>query len=39
MQKRLKQLPLNVQKHVYQIAGMAGTNCPDWGSTNERSDA
>ena len=39
MQNRLKQLPLNVQKHVYEIAGMAGTNCPDWGSTNERSDA
>lgn len=33
MQNRLKQLPLNVQKHVYQIAGMAGTSCPNWGST------
>ena len=27
MQKRLKQLPLNVQKWVYEIAGMAGTIC------------
>ena len=25
MQNRLKQLPQNVQKHVYEIAGMAGT--------------
>ena len=33
MQNRLKQLPVNVQKHVYQIAGMAGTSCPNWGST------
>jgi len=33
MQNRLKQLPINVQKHVYEIAGMAGTNCPNWGST------
>ena len=33
MKNRLKQLPLNVQKHVYEIAGMAGTNCPNWGST------
>ena len=32
MQKRLKQLPLNVQKRVYEIAGMAGTICPDLGS-------
>ena len=32
MQNRLKQLPLNVQKRVYEIAGMAGTNCPGWGS-------
>ena len=32
-QNRLKQLPLNVQKHVYEIAGMAGTNCPNWDST------
>ena len=32
MQNRLKQLPLNVQKRVYEIAGMAGTNCPDLGS-------
>ena len=27
MQNRLKQLPLNVQKWVYEIAGMAGTCC------------
>ena len=27
MQNRLKQLPLNVQKWVYEIAGMAGTSC------------
>ena len=27
MQNRLKQLPLNVQKWVYEIAGMAGTIC------------
>ena len=32
MQNRLKQLPLNVQKRVYEIAGMAGTICPDLGS-------
>ena len=32
-QNPLKQLPLNVQKRVYEIAGMAGTNCPGWGST------
>ena len=32
MQNRLKRLPLNVQKHVYEIAGMAGTSCPDLGS-------
>ena len=32
-QNRLKQLPVNVQKRVYEIAGMAGTSCPDWGST------
>ena len=32
MQNRLKQLPLNVQKHVYEIAGMAGTSCPDLNS-------
>ena len=32
-QNRLKQLPLNVQKHVYEIAGMAGTICSDFGST------
>ena len=33
MQKRLKQLPLNVQKRVYEIAGMeTGTSCPDLGS-------
>ena len=29
MQNRLKQLPLNVQKHVYEITGMAGTICSD----------
>ena len=33
MQNRLKRLPLNVQKHVYEMAGMAGTSCPDWSST------
>ena len=33
MQNRLKQLPLSVQKRVYEIAGMAGTNCPDLDST------
>lgn len=27
MQNRLKQLPQNVQKWVYEIAGMAGTSC------------
>ena len=27
MQNRLKQLPLNVQKRLYEIAGMAGTCC------------
>ena len=32
MQNRLKQLPLTVQKRVYEIAGMAGTICPDLGS-------
>ena len=32
MKNRLKQLPLNVQKRLYEIAGMAGTNCPGWGS-------
>ena len=32
MQNRLKQLPLNVQKRVYEIAGRAGTICPDLGS-------
>ena len=32
-QNRLKQLPLNVQKHVYEIAGIAGTNCSDFNST------
>ena len=31
MQNRLKQLPLNVQKRVYEMAGMAGTICPDLG--------
>ena len=29
MQNRLKQLPLNVQKHVYEMSGMAGTICSD----------
>ena len=29
MQNRLKQLPLNVQKRVYEMAGMAGAICPD----------
>ena len=34
MQNRLKQLPLNVQKRVYEIAGMeTGTICSDWSST------
>ena len=33
MQNRLKQLPLKVQKHVYEIAGMAGTICSDLSST------
>lgn len=33
MQNRLKQLPLTVQKHVYEIAGMAGTSYPDLEST------
>lgn len=37
MQNRLKQLPLNVQKWVYEIAGMAGTVCPDIG-LKKRSD-
>ena len=33
MQNRLKQLPLTVQKRVYEIAGMeTGTICPDLGS-------
>ena len=32
MQNRLKQLPLKVQKHVYEIAGMAGTICSNWSS-------
>ena len=32
MQNRLKQLPLNVQKRVYEIAGMAGTILSDVGS-------
>ena len=27
MQNRLKQLPLKVQKHVYEMSGMAGTIC------------
>ena len=33
MQNRLKQLPLNVQKRLYEIEGMAGTICSDWSST------
>ncbi|MDE0553219.1 MAG: hypothetical protein OXI24_03325 [Candidatus Poribacteria bacterium] len=33
MQNRLKQLPLNVQKRVYEIAGMAGTILSDGGSS------
>ena len=33
MQNRLKQLPLNVQKRLYEITGMADTSCPNWGST------
>ena len=32
MHNRLKQLPLNVQKRLYEIAGMAGTICSDWSS-------
>ena len=32
-QNRLKQLPLKVQKWVYEIAGMAGTSCSGFGST------
>ena len=32
MQNRLKQLPLNVQKRLYEIAGIAGTICSDWSS-------
>ena len=30
MQNQLKQLPLNVQKRLYQVTGFAGTNCPDF---------
>ena len=30
MRNRLKQLPLNVQKQVYEIAGMADTICSDF---------
>ena len=33
MQNRLKQLPLNVQKRLYEIAGFSGTNCSGFGST------
>ena len=33
MQNRLKQLPLNVQKRLYEIAGFAGTICSDFNST------
>ncbi len=32
-QNCLKQLPLKVQKWVYEIAGMAGTSCSGFGST------
>ena len=32
MRNRLKQLPLNVQKRVYEIAGRAGTICSDFTS-------
>ena len=32
MQNRLKQLSFKVQKRLYEIAGMAGTICPSWGS-------
>ena len=38
MQNRLKQLPLNVQKRVYEMAGMAGTSCPDLGSAEYNLD-
>ena len=33
MQNRLRQLPLNVQKRLYEMAGMAGTSCSGFGST------
>ena len=33
MQNRLKQLPLNVQKRVYEMAGMGGTICGGVNST------
>ena len=33
MQNRLKQLPLKVQKCLYEMAGMAGTSCSGFGST------
>ena len=33
MPNRLKQLPLNVQKRVYEMAGMAGTSCGSFDST------
>ena len=33
MQNRIKQLPLNVQKRVYEIAGLGGTICSDVDST------
>ena len=33
MRNRLKHLPLNVQKRVYEMAGMAGTSCSGFGST------
>ena len=32
-QNRLKQLPINVQKRVYEMAGIAGTSCSGFGST------
>ncbi len=42
MQNRLKQLPLNVQKRIYEIAGLAGTVCSDFSdvaSTEEYNQA
>ena len=34
MQNRLKQLPINIQKRVYEIAGLAGTICSDCSDFN-----